>query len=199
VEVDAEADADYAARVPLVVPLHRALRDYPGELPFLGPFTGLPARLTMLAQRPDLLGRDDLDRARRGWAALGPLFSSRERFTAAFPRAFVQPVHGDAPWYNLIRTKTGFLHADFEEVTVGPVELDLALLPDAAAAYDAAAARAGLRALDRDALAAVTAVARLNMVAALAFAPQLPMLVDALAPSIAHWRSTPFASGVVRV
>jgi hypothetical protein len=46
-------------------------------------------------------------------------------------------------------TPTGELCSDFEHVTLGPVEWDLASIgPDSRAVYDAAATQLGLRSLD---------------------------------------------------
>jgi thiamine kinase-like enzyme len=73
---------------------------------------------------------------------LEPVVSSRSAFEAAFPQATVQAIHGDAPYYNIIVTAAGELCSDFEHVTVGPVEWDIAYAgPEAHAAYDAATDR----------------------------------------------------------
>jgi Ser/Thr protein kinase RdoA (MazF antagonist) len=90
--------------------------------------------------------------------------STREDFARAFPGVGVQPIHGDAPLYNILRTTSGGRYADFEDVTLGPVEWDLAFLsPDGAAVYDAAAARAGVRPLDPAVLRVMDAAGMLRM------------------------------------
>jgi Ser/Thr protein kinase RdoA (MazF antagonist) len=179
--------------VPLAAELHAALRSYPGELPFLAmlAFT-VPSCLALLEANPDLIAPPDLERAQHEWAVLGPLLSSATAFAAAFPHAILQPIHGDAPSYNLIHTTRGIRHADFEDVTLGPVEWDLAGLgPEAADAYDAAAERLGSRTLDRDALRVVETGRMLQTVACLALVPQLPMLATGLTPILEQWRAAP--------
>lgn len=206
VERDAGAELDLARNAGLVVDLHAALRDYPGypghpgELPFLGAAdpdaTG--EALAALAARPDLIDRADLDRARREWAeVLEPLVRSRSAFEAAFPGVELQPIHGDAPAVNVIDTVDGPLYADFELVSLGPVEWDVAALgPEAEAAYDAAARRRGARELDARVLRFVNAVGMTRAIATLALAPRLPLLVEALRPAVEQWRATPFAGGL---
>ncbi|WP_340685730.1 hypothetical protein LCL61_04885 [Amycolatopsis coloradensis] len=49
----------------------------------LNPF--VPDGLDQLADRPDLLEPAGLDRARREWEVLRPLFESEAAFTRAFP------------------------------------------------------------------------------------------------------------------
>jgi hypothetical protein len=197
VEVATDVQPDHIASAPLAAELHAALRGYPGELPFLGPVAlTVPSCLAVLEANPDLIAPADLARARREWTVLGPLLSSASAFAAAFPRATLQPIHGDAPSYNLIHTTQGIRYADFEDVTLGPLEWDLAGLgPDAADAYDAAAERRGLRRLDREALRVVEIGRLLQVVACLALVPQLPMLATGLTPILEQWRALPFPGG----
>ncbi|ONK12119.1 hypothetical protein [Streptomyces sp. MP131-18] len=97
----------------------------------------------------------------------------------------------------MLATANGELYSDFELVALGPVEWDLAgLWPECEAAYDSAARRHGLRGLDERALRFVNAVGMSRTVACLALAPQLPMLVEAVKPSIERWRTMPFAGGL---
>jgi hypothetical protein len=198
VEVDASRQPDFIADSALAVDLHAALRDYPGELPFLSPIAAnVPTCLAILEENPGLLPPADLERARREWAVLEPVLSSREGFARAFPNAGIQPLHGDAPSYNVIRTASGVRYADFEDVTLGPVEWDLSFLgPEGAAVYNAAAARAGVRPLDPAVLRVMEAAGMLQMVACHALVPQLPMLAEGLAPSLQRWRTMPFAGGL---
>ncbi|MFY0522239.1 phosphotransferase [Archangium gephyra] len=198
VDVDASCQPDYVAEAALAAGLHAALRDYPGELPFLSPIAmNVPTCLAILEENPGLLAPADLERARGEWAVLDPVLSSREGFAKAFPRASVQPIHGDAPSYNIIRTTSGVRFADFEDVTLGPVEWDLAFLgPEGAAVYDAAAARAGVRPLDPAVLSVMAAAGMLQAVACHALVPRLPMLAEGLAPSLQRWRTMPFAGGL---
>ena len=123
--------------------------------------------------------------------------TDRAAFDAAVPGADIQPVHGDAPYYNIIVTPAGELCSDFEHVTLGPVERDLAGAgPLGQAAYDAAAARLGLRPLDERLLRVMESAGMLQVVACLALVPQLPMLAEGLRPSLEHWRATPLAGGL---
>ncbi|MFE7723345.1 phosphotransferase family protein [Nocardia rhizosphaerihabitans] len=196
VELESGAEPDYVRNSALIADLHAALRAYPGELSFLSaaePQT-VSDGFAALATRPDLLPAADLDRARREWAILKPLVSSRAAFDAKFPGIELQPIHGDAPAYNIVTTAQGMLYADFELVTLGPVEWDLASFgPEAVAAYDQAADRLGSRRLDQRVLRFVEAVGMARTLARLAMTDQLPMLATWLAPAIDHWRALPSA------
>lgn len=198
VDVDTSRQPDFVAEAALAADLHAALRDYPGELPFLSPFAlNVPTCLALLAENPGLLAPADLERARAEWAVLGPVLSSREGFAKVFPEVGVQPIHGDAPSYNIIRTTSGVRYADFEDVNLGPVEWDISFLgPDGAAVYNAAAARAGVRPLDPVVLRVMGTAGMLQAVACYALVPQLPMLAEGLAPSLERWRTMPFAGGL---
>ena len=194
VEQVPDAEPETRRRFEVTAELHAALRGYDSaELSFLQPFGPfIPDALAELERLPDLVSASDVARAQREWATVGPLVSSREAFEAAFPDATIQTIHGDAPYYNLIVTPDGEYWSDFELVTLGPVEADLALVgPEGQAAYDEAAAQLGLRPLDEQALHVVESAAMLATVACLAMAPQLPMLVDAVAPQLDKWRATP--------
>ncbi len=189
-----DAEPDMRRRVAQTARLHAALRDYDGtELGFWAPFGRyIPEGLAELRRLPDLVCAADLERAQREWAVLGPVLTSRAAFESAFPGAGIQPIHGDAPYHNMIVTPDGELWSDFELVTLGAVESDLAMVgPDGVAAYDAAAVALGLRPLDERVLRVAEAAARLATIAALAMAPALPMLVDAVKPVIDQWRDTP--------
>ncbi|MDT7612537.1 MAG: hypothetical protein QOG96_7040 [Pseudonocardiales bacterium] len=86
---------------------------------------------------------------------------------------------------------------DFELATLGPVEWDLASFgPDCEAACDSASQPLGLRQLDERVPRVVNDVGMSRTVAYLAVAPQLPMLAEALKPSIEQWRTMPFAGGL---
>ncbi|MGK5530287.1 phosphotransferase family protein [Streptomyces sp. URMC 129] len=199
VEEDREREPDYVANSESVADLHAAMGAYPGRLSFLSAAEPrfVTESLAWLGQRPDLIGPDDLDRARREWQVLEPLVRSREAFEDAFPGIGLQPVHGDSPPANIFSGRDGDLYADFELVTLGPVEWDLAALgPDHEAAYNRGARRNGIRPLNEDVLRFVNAVGMLRVIAALALVPRLPPLLDYLKPSLAHWRTTPFAGGV---
>lgn len=192
VEEDRAAEPDYAANAESTARLHAALRDYPGELGFLATADpdGVAAHLDLLDGRPDLLPAADVARARAEWAALEPAVHARAEFESRFPGADLQPIHGDCPPANMFAAVDGLRYADFELVTLGPVEWDLAALgPDLEAAYDRGAAAAGIRGLRPDVLEFVNAVGVLRAITTLALVPQLPELAQYLQPVVEQWRS----------
>lgn len=197
VDADTNREPDYDARGPLVANLHATLRDYPAPLQFLLPLAmSVSNGLGYLEQCPDLLEASDLDRAKREWQLLAPIMMSRGSFSAAFPGITTQALHGDAPGYNLIETKTGLVHADFEDVTLGPVEWDLTLQSRSAVdSYDQAAMRAGLRRVDHELLSIMNVLRMLQVVACHALIPKLPALATSLSPALEEWREMPFAGG----
>jgi Ser/Thr protein kinase RdoA (MazF antagonist) len=180
------ADLDAGRGATLTAHLHAALREYPAELGFLVPLDAyIPDCLAQLDEDPECLSAADLERAQREWALLEPIVSSRAAFEATFPGTSVQPIHGDAPFWNVIVTPGGELCSDFEHVTLGPVEWDLTLAgADREATYDAAAARLGLRPLDRRLLRVMECARMLQVVASVALAPQLPGLLEFLEPAL---------------
>lgn len=199
VELAPAGEPDYVANCGLIPELHAALRDYPGELSFLSAAEPqfIEDGLMALDGRPELIDPADLDRARREWQVLEPPVRSRELFERTFPGVDLQPVHGDSPAVNIVAGVDGPRYADFEMVTLGPVEWDVVGVgPDGEAAYRHAAQRRNLRQLDEDVLRFVTAVGMLRGIACLALAPQLPMLADALGGMLEQWRSMPFAGGL---
>ncbi|WP_194822893.1 phosphotransferase [Micromonospora sp. S-DT3-3-22] len=199
IELAPAGEPDYVANCGLVPELHAALRDYPGELSFLSAAEPqfVEDGLVALDGQPELIDPADLDRARREWQVLAPLVRSRELFEKTFPGVDLQPVHGDSPVVNMVAGVDGYRYADFEMVTLGPVEWDVVGVgPEGEAAYRRAAQRRNLRDLDEDVLRFVTAVGMLRGVACLALAPELPMLADAVGGMLDQWRSTPFAGGL---
>lgn len=172
--------------------LHSALARYPKELPFLAPFTdGLPGMIADL-HTVDLLTADDVARARAEFGDLAAILADRSAFEAAFPDATVQPVQGDAPSHNVIRTKGGIVYSDFEDICCGPVEWDLAMLgPAAISEYDAAARDLGLRTVDAEVLRVVEYARRLQFIGCLTLVPHLPLLADGLSQALNEWRATP--------
>ncbi|MEJ7733163.1 MAG: phosphotransferase [Polyangiaceae bacterium] len=193
VEIDASAAPDFLANAARVVDLHAALRACPVALPFLSPLAiSVPGGLAHLDANPTLIEPSDLAKANAEWRVLAPVMASAGAFRTRFPRARVQPIHGDAPAYNLVTTTTGIRHADFEDATLGTPEWDVAAFgPEVHAAYDAAAERSGLPPLDADVLRVMQSARSLQMVACLAIAPQYPGLAEAIAPMIAEWRGKP--------
>ncbi|MFI0468704.1 phosphotransferase [Saccharopolyspora sp. 5N102] len=199
VEEAQDGEPDYVANSELAADLHAALRAYPGRLSFLSSAEPqfVAESLALLEKRPDLIGPADLDRASREWQVLEPLVSSRAAFEAAFPGVDLQPIHGDSPPANIFAGVDGHLFADFELVTLGPVEWDLAALgPDLEAAYNRGAQRNGLRPLNDEVMKFVNAVGMLRVIATLTLVPQLPALEEYLKPAVAHWQAMPFAGGM---
>lgn len=188
-----DAEPDWNSRLRQTARLHAALRDYDGPLSFWAPFgTYIPEGLAELQSLPELISGADLERAQREWAVLAPVLTSRAAFESAFPGVDLQPIHGDAPYYNMIATPDGELWSDFELVTIGAVESDLAMIDaEGIASYDAAATELGLRPIDERVLRVTEAAGRLATIAALAMAPELPMLTEHLTPVIEAWRDTP--------
>ncbi|MDT0270061.1 phosphotransferase [Streptomyces sp. DSM 44915] len=196
---DRDREPDYVANAESVADLHAALRGYPGRLAFLSAADpdSLDESLAELDRHPTLIDAADLDRARREWRALAPPARSRTAFEARFPGVALQPLHGDSPPANIFHGVDGDRYADFELVTLGPVEWDLAGLgPEHAAAYDRGARRTGGRPLDPEVLRFVNALGTLRVIATLTLVPRLPPLLEYLTPAIDHWRTTPFAGGL---
>ncbi|MER5304926.1 aminoglycoside phosphotransferase family protein [Streptomyces lasiicapitis] len=199
VEEARHKEPDYVANAESVADLHAALRAYPGRLEFLSAADPrfIADSLALLDQHPDLIGAAELDRARREWQFLEPFVRSRSAFEARFPGADLQTIHGDSPPANIFNAVGGDLYADFELVTLGPVEWDLAALgPEHEAAYNRGARRNGTRPLDEEVLAFVNALGMVRVIATLTLVPQLPELMEYLKPAVDHWRTTPFAAGM---
>lgn len=183
----------YAGADPAVcAALHAALATYPGVLPFLAPMSEWMPKLMDSLEGCPHLSDDDLDRAHAEWHALRPTLTDRRAFAERFPSVDLQPIQGDAPSHNVIRSTSGLRFADFELVSAGPIEWDMAGQgAEAVAAYDAAAGPLGLRTCDPDLMPVMDAAARLYGVAALALAPQLPLLGEHAEQTIAAWRAAP--------
>ncbi|MFC6065994.1 aminoglycoside phosphotransferase family protein [Streptomyces ochraceiscleroticus] len=166
--------------------LHGFLARYPGELPVLSPVVPtVEPLLAALRKEPQGLTTADLDRAEQEYAVLEALAAD---LPGRFPGARIQPLHGDGPSYNLLRTAEGHLFSDFEDVTSGPVEWDLAMVgPRAAAEYE----RVSGHSLDRALLDVMERARLLQVVGALAVVPSMPELGPMLAPMVDQWRERP--------
>ncbi len=164
--------------------LHALLAEYPGDLPTLSPLVpALGPPLAQLRARPQTLTTADLDRAEREYAVLETLVRD---LPAHFPAARLQALHGDAPFYNVLRTAEGHLFNDFEDVTRGPVEWDLTLVgPRGIAEYERVS---GAR-IDRGLLDVMEGARLLQIVGALAVVPRLPEMGPMLEPSVDQWRA----------
>ncbi|SDG00012.1 Phosphotransferase enzyme family protein [Sinosporangium album] len=199
VEEDRGKEPDYVANCEFVPDLHAAMRAYPGRLSFLSAAEPqfITESLALLEKHSDLIGPAELERARREWKVLEPLVRSRTAFEKAFPGIDLQPVHGDCPPANIFSGVDGDLYSDFELVTLGPVEWDLAALgPDLESAYNRGAQRNGMRPLNGDVMGFVNAVGMLRAITVLTLAPQLPPLVEYVKPAIDQWQTMPFAGGM---
>jgi len=187
-------EPEMSHRIEQTARLHAALRDYDGDdLGFWVPFgTYIPEGLAELERMPELIDAADLQRAQREWAVIEPVLTCRAVFESTFPGVDIQPIHGDAPYHNMIATPDGELWSDFELVTLGAIESDLAMVGrEGIAAYDAAAETLGLRPVDERVLRITEAAGGLAAVAVLAMAPSLPMLFDGVKPMLDMWRGSP--------
>ncbi|MEU1523716.1 phosphotransferase [Nocardia rhamnosiphila] len=196
---DRDKEPDYVANAESVADLHAAMRPYPGGLEFLSAADPqfIAESLARLDRHPTMIGAAELDRARREWQILEPLVRSRAAFQDRFPGVGIQPIHGDSPPANIFSGVDGDRYADFELVTLGPVEWDLAALgPEHESAYNRGARRNGTRELDAEVLGFVNAVGMLRVVATLTLVPQLPELMEYLGPAVDHWQRMPFAGGM---
>ena len=106
----------------VVARLHAALATCPVDLDWLVPLDpSVPDGIVQLADtRPGYVTADDVERALAEWAVLEPWATDPTVHAAVFPDVPVQPVHGDAPFYNVIVTADGVLSSDFEHVGLGP-------------------------------------------------------------------------------
>ncbi|RSM86672.1 aminoglycoside phosphotransferase [Kibdelosporangium aridum] len=181
-EISPARSAQTAAR------LHKALRDYPGELgfmDFLDPF--MDKAFEFLADRPDLVEPADLGRAVQEWQAVKPMVTDPTALRKEFPQAEIVPIHGDSPGHNLIATPHGVLCSDFEQVTRGPVEWDMAFV--GAEAEQTYAAVAG-KPMDERLLRLMEGIRMLQLVACYAMVPDMPSLGEGMRPALDIWRST---------
>jgi hypothetical protein len=193
----APGEVDYIGGTKRAAELHAVLADYSAELPWLTPLHGVPSGLAALEAVPGLLEQEDIDRARAEWDVLKPVLTSQAGFEAVFPAATIQPIHGDAPAYNVIPTADGVLWADFEDVTLGPIEWDQAGFgPELGAVYDEAAAALGRRQLDQRVQQVMDTARVLQVMVCTPLVPQLPELGDGIRMFVGQWRSMPFAGGL---
>ncbi|MFD3403432.1 phosphotransferase family protein [Kribbella sp. NPDC058693] len=197
VEVDQTAEPDYFAATARVPELHAQLADYPGELAWMTPLRLIGPGLQAVEAVPGLLEQDDLDRARAEWKVLEPVLTSRAGFEAVFPSATVQPIHGDAPAWNLITTVDGPLWADFEDATFGPIEWDVAGFgPELYRAYDDGAHARGLPTLDPKIQQVMDLARALQVLVCTPLVPLIPELADGIRMFATQWRAMPFAGGL---
>jgi hypothetical protein len=171
--------------------LHAGLSGYRAPLPFLAPFNEAAPGMFAALEESDLLSTADIDRARAEYAALRRVLCDPAAFAAHHPGVTVQAVQGDGPSHNVIRTTTGIRFSDFEDVSLGPVEWDLAMLgAEAVAEYDDAAVRLGLRPTDPLVQRLMDTARALQFISCTTLVPQLPVLADGLASVIESWRAS---------
>lgn len=152
----------------MLVDLHAGLRKYPGELPVLAPARNdLPYGLAALDQAGDLLSPARIARIRE--------IAESFRQDVEAPAGVLQPLHGDVHPNNLIPTRDGFMWIDFEDVCLGPVEWDLAMM----AMFGGGTELTEQHALDPDRLRAYTRLRALHVALCLiAYRPDLGDLPD---------------------
>ncbi|GAB3811995.1 phosphotransferase [Kribbella italica] len=200
VEHDRSAEPDYVQGLVRAAELHQLLEDYPGDLPWLAPVTNVvPEGLEQLSADTRLFSAADVDRVRREWDAVAPVLTTREGWERAFPDSHVQPLHGDAPYYNIIPTADGVLWSDFEDCCFGPLEWDLASVgPEFSKVYNDAAAELGRPQLDEKAVAAMDLARAFQLIVCLPLLPQMPDgMAETLEPFVEAWRAMPFGNGLV--
>ncbi len=98
--------------------LHAALAGFPGDLAPLSETRDWLERLLVQLRPSAVLTRQDIDRLRSKLEALTPAV-----FESSLP---AQALHGDASMSNLLRTETGLVWNDLEDVCAGPVAWDIA-------------------------------------------------------------------------
>jgi Phosphotransferase enzyme family len=106
--------------------LHAALAEFPGDLAPLGETRDWLERLLAELRPSPSLTRQDIDGLRLKLDALAPAV-----FESALP---AQALHGDASMSNLLRTASGLVWNDLEDVCAGPVAWDVSGLVSSARA-----------------------------------------------------------------
>jgi Phosphotransferase enzyme family len=106
--------------------LHAALAHFPGDLPPLSEIRDWLGRLLAEMRPSSWFTQQDIDWLRFKLDALTPAV-----FESSLP---AQVLHGDASMSNLLRTESGLVWNDFEDVCTGPVAWDLSGLVTSARA-----------------------------------------------------------------
>jgi hypothetical protein len=111
--------------------LHAALADFPGDLAPLSEIRDWLERLLAELRPSPSLTRQDIDWLRFKLDALTPAV-----FETSLP---AQALHGDASMSNLLRTESGLVWNDLEDVCAGPVAWDICGLMTSAGAREQSA------------------------------------------------------------
>ncbi|MFR9774287.1 phosphotransferase family protein [Nocardia sp. SC052] len=118
IEHDPEYVPGVAELTDSLAELHRVLRGYPGDLPYMG---------VVLDEIPTMI--DTLERLKIVPAHLIVAFRAEFRRLAPIlmaDRETAQPLHGDAHAANVLATVNGLLWNDFEDTCAGPAKWDYA-------------------------------------------------------------------------
>jgi hypothetical protein len=166
--------------------LHAVLADFPGDLAPLRETRDWLERLLAELRPSSSLTQQDIDRLRSELDALTPAV-----FESSLP---AQALHGDASMSNLLRTESGPVWIDLEDVCAGPVAWDISGLVTSARARGQSAkfieevlAAYGERGIE-DLEAFLEAHALYEIVWQAFEARRRPRAMKRVAPSLAHWR-----------
>ena len=119
---DARHDIPLDHAVASLHDLHRALRGFPGRMPYLGVVLDeIPHWLKWLEVRRRLSAQNLIALREAHWRLAAQLMPTHR--ASKMP---VQVLHGDAHRRNLLQTPDGSLWTDFEDTCIGPVAWDLA-------------------------------------------------------------------------
>ena len=105
--------------------LHEVMLGYPGELPLMGPILNDARHMLRLLSPAEWLSTDLVDAAE---------VALEGAMTLARLAGDIRPLHGDASLSNLFKTAGRLVWTDFEDVCLGPIAWDLAVLVRSAGA-----------------------------------------------------------------
>jgi Ser/Thr protein kinase RdoA (MazF antagonist) len=159
--------------------LHAALRDFPGELPWLVPaLEDVGHGLALLEKRGALADAD-----------LAMLRAEHAGLRAVLEAGGGQALHGDAHVENLLPTPDGPLWSDFEDTCRGPIAWDLTCLAGSSAFVREEALAAYGDVVDAEELDRFLEARSLQGVVWLAVAGlRFPQYRDRLEPRLRAWR-----------
>ncbi|MEU9818080.1 aminoglycoside phosphotransferase family protein [Pseudonocardia alni] len=186
---------DAGASGTTVARLHTALRPCPVEPGRMHPLDEcVTAMLDALRYDTTHVSPTDRDRALWERATILPVLGDEAGCADLLPGTRPQPVHGDPPAYNVLRTPDGPYDADLEHLCVGPVEWDPTVAgPEVVTAYE----RAADRPVDAELPALCEAARLVQLVAWSAMVPQQPGLGDGMSPLLELWRASEPCGGAL--